>query len=169
MTCEELALAKGLFVSGLGLEKVFFADRRPGAADGPLLTAERAPNGRGVLEAGFAPRLPTAEEIAAADVLLVFGPYLAEHFGEEALAAVWAGVRSKFLFSSHTGPLDKLADIVFPVAVPAERSGTYINIDGTRQTFAPAVAPAAGVAAEGAVLARLADLLALDPGGGDAR
>lgn len=169
LTCEELALAKRLFVAGLGLSKVYFADRKPGSADGLLLTAERLPNGRGVLEAGFAPRLPALDEIAAADVLLVFGPYLSEHFSEEALARAWAGIPSKFLFSAHEGPLDRLADIVFPVAVPAEKSGTYINVDGTRQTFAQAVKPAAGVAAESAILAGLANLLALDAGGGDAR
>ena len=169
LTCEELALAKRLFVAGLGLSKVYFADRKPGSADGLLLTAERLPNGRGVLEAGFAPRLPALDEIAAADVLLVFGPYLSEHLAEEALAKAWAGIPSKFLFSAHEGPLDRLADIVFPVAVPAEKSGTYINVDGTRQTFAQAVKPAAGVAAESAILAGLANLLALDAGGGDAR
>jgi NADH dehydrogenase/NADH:ubiquinone oxidoreductase subunit G len=169
LTCEELALAKGLFVAGLGLSKVYFADRTPGSADGLLLTAERLPNGRGVLEAGFTPRLPALGEIAAADVLLVFGTYLSEHFAEEALARAWAGIRSKFLFSAHAGSLDRLADIVFPVAVPAERSGTYINVDGTRQTFAQAVKPVAGVAAESAILAGLANSLAPDAGGGDAR
>ncbi|NTU51508.1 MAG: hypothetical protein HGA94_03610, partial [Candidatus Aminicenantes bacterium] len=60
-------------------------------------------------------------------------------------------------------------DIVFPVAVPAEKSGTYINVDGTRQTFAQAVEPGAGVAAESAILAGLANSLAPDAGGGDAR
>jgi NADH-quinone oxidoreductase subunit G len=169
LTCEELALAKGLFVSGLGLSKVYFADRKPGSADGLLLTAERLPNGRGVLDAGFRPRLPVLGEIAAADVLLVFGPYLSEHFAEEALAKAWAGIPSKYLFSAHAGPLDRLADIVFPVAVPAEKSGSYINIEGTRQTFAQAVKPAAGVAVEGAILACLANSLALNIGGGDAR
>lgn len=169
LTCEELALARGLFVAGLGLSKVYFADRKPGSADGLLLTAERLPNARGVLEAGFEPRLPALEEVAAARVLLVFGPYLSEHFAGEALAKAWAGVGSKFLFSAHAGPLDRLADIVFPVAVTAEKSGTYINIEGTRQTFAQAVEPIPGVAAESDVLAGLARLLALDAGGGDAR
>ena len=80
LTCEELALAKRLFVTGLGLGKVFFADRKPGAADGLLLTAERVPNARGVLEAGFSPRLPDLEELAGAEVLLVFGSALAATF-----------------------------------------------------------------------------------------
>lgn len=167
MTCEELARARALFVDGLGCRKVFFADRAPGAADGFLLTAERTPNLRGAVEAGFAPRLPDLEEIASAKALLVFGSRLAEHFAGTELARAWSGIPAKFLFAAHAGPLDVLADIAFPVAVPAEKSGTYVNIGGLRQAFAKAVEPLPGMPSEGAILGRLAQALGFDPGDAD--
>ena len=169
LTCEELALAKGLFVTGLGLRKTYFADRKPGLGDGLLLTAERVPNGKGVLDAGFRPELPVLDELAAAEVLLIFGPYLIEHFAEDAIARALAGIPSKFLFTAHAGPLDRMVDIVFPVAVPAEKSGTYINIDGLHQSFARAVYPLAGVVSEGAMLTCLASSLGLNLGDSDVR
>ena len=169
LTCEELLLAKGIFAESLGLRNIYFADPKPGAGDGFLLTEERAPNARGVLQAGFSRRLPDLEVLAAAEVLLVFGTHLLEHFSEEAVFRALAGIPSKFLFSAHAGPLDRSAEIVFPVAVPVEKSGTYVNIDGRRQSFARAVEPAPGVVPELEILARLANGLGLNRGEPDAR
>jgi NADH-quinone oxidoreductase subunit G len=168
LTCEELALARRL-VDALGLRRVFFADRKPGPADDLLLTAERMPNGRGVTEAGFAPRLPALDDLAAAEVILIFGPYLSDHFQAEALAKALAAVPSKYLFSAHTGPLDRLATLAFPVAHPAEKSGAYINIEGIRQAFDRAVKPCDGVVPEGDLLRCLAHSLGLDLGETDVR
>ncbi|MGB8957377.1 MAG: 2Fe-2S iron-sulfur cluster-binding protein [Candidatus Aminicenantales bacterium] len=169
LTCEELALAKGLFVTGLGLEKVFFADRKPGRADSLLLTAERVPNSRGVLEAGFQPRLPGLGELADAEVVLLFGPDLAAHFGEADISRALAPVPSKYLIAAHTGPLDGLVDTVLPAAVPAEKSGTYVNVDGLRQSFVCAVRPPAGVVPEGDILSCLGSSLGLNLGDADVR
>jgi NADH-quinone oxidoreductase subunit G len=170
MTCEELILASSVFVGGLGLDKIYIADPKAGAADAFLLTEERMPNSRGVLEAGFAPGLPDLGELAAAaEVLLVFGPHLIEHFPEEAIGAALAGIPAKFLFTSHRGVLDKLVDTVFPVSVTAEKSGTYVNIDGLRQTFGRAVEPPHGVVSEREILNCLANYLGLSVGGPDAR
>jgi NADH-quinone oxidoreductase subunit G len=169
LTCEELSLAHRLFVDGLGLTAIFFADRKPGAADAILMTAERVPNARGVLEAGFGPRLPRLEDLAAAEVLLIFGSGLAAHYDEGALSRSLAYGPSKFLFAAHAGPLDGLADIVVPVAVPAEKSGTYINIEGFRQSFGPALGRLPGTVDEGTILTYLANLLGLSVGAGDGR
>jgi NADH-quinone oxidoreductase subunit G len=168
LTCEELAAARSLFVKGLGLDRIYFADPKPGAGDGFLLTAERVPNSRGVVEAGFAPRLPGLHELAAASVALIFGTGLAAHFPEDALAGALAEIPSKYVFAAHAAPLDRLADIVFPVAVPAEKSGTYINIEGLRQTFAKAVEPSPGVVPEGRIFAGLARALGFEIGDTDA-
>ena len=168
LTCEELALAKKVFTDGLSLGKIFFADPKPGAADGLLLTEERMPNARGVLQSGFAPLLPDLDTLMAAEVLLVFGSHLLEHFSEEAVFRALAGIRSKFLFSAHASPLDRSAKIVFPVAVPAEKSGTYINIDGLRQSFGRAVEPPLGVTSELEILGCLASGLGLNRGEPDA-
>jgi NADH-quinone oxidoreductase subunit G len=168
LTCEELALAKRVFVDGLGLGKIIFADPKPGAADGFLLTEERVPNARGVLQSGFSPLLPDLDTLMAAEVLLVFGSHLLEHFSEEAVFRALAGIRSKFFFSAHASPLDRSAKIVFPVAVPAEKSGTYINIDGLRQSFGRAVEPPLGVTSELEILGCLANGLGLNRGEPDA-
>lgn len=169
LTCEELALAKALFATGLGLDRISFADPRPGPSDDLLLTAERAPNGRGVLEAGFAPRLPLLHELATSKVALIFGTGLAAHFPEEAVAGALAEIPFKVLFEAHAMPYDRLADLVIPVAVPAEKSGTYVNIDGLRQSFGRAVEPGPGIVPEGQILIALARRLGCDPGGSDGR
>jgi NADH-quinone oxidoreductase subunit G len=169
LTCEELALARRLFVDRLGLSNVFFADPPSGAADGPLLTAERVPNAGGVAEAGFRPRPPVLEAIAGASVLLVFGPDLARRFPAGALAEAFGAGPRRYLFSAHAGPLDGLFDRVVPVTVSYEKSGTYINIDGLRQSFPRALGPRPGAVAEGEVLSGLIRALETDPGADDAR
>ncbi len=165
LTCEELDLARRIFVDGLKIGGVFFADPEPGAADGFLLTAERVPNARGVREAGFTPRLPDLDRLSrSTDVLLLFGPHLSGRFPADALARAMAPIAARFVITSHAGALDGLADLVVPVAVPYERSGTYINIDGLRQTFAKAVEPARGIPSEYQVLVCLARGLGLNTG-----
>lgn len=169
LTCEELRAARRVFVGGLGLDRVFFADPPPGEADGLLLTPERVPNARGVAEAGFTARRPDLDALAGTEILVVFGRHLADDPEEDALAAALAGVPAKFLFASHHSRLDRLADFVVPVTVPAEKAGTYVNADGVRQTFARAVEPAPGIPSELDILARLAHGLALSLEDADAR
>ncbi len=169
LTLEELILARRIFVEGLGLERIFFADPKPGTADGSLLTEDRVPNARGVLEAGFTPRPPALRALAGVETLVAFGRHLSEHFPGDALAAAFVAIPAKFLFASHRSPLDRLADVVVPVAVPAEKSGTYINVDGVRQTFARALEPGPGIVSEGEALAGLAKRLGMSAGGPDAR
>ena len=169
LTSEELTLARRIFVDGLGLDRIFFADPKPGASDGPLLTSERAPNARSVLEAGLRPRPLDLEALAGVRALVVFGRYLTEHYAEDALAAAFGTVPAKFLFASHRSPLDRLADVVVPVAVPFEKSGTYVNVDGIRQAFVRALEPGPGIVAEGEALAGLAKRLGMNVGGPDVR
>ena len=169
LTCEELARARAIFEAGLGSRRISFADRRPGQADSLLLTAERTPNLRGAVEAGFDPRPPTLEELAAAKVLVIYGSDLTGHYDAGDLARAFAGGPAVFLFAAHSGPLDGLADLAIPVSVTAEKTGTYINVLGLRRSFTPASEPPAGVPSEGAVLDRLAQLLGLEPGGRDGR
>jgi NADH-quinone oxidoreductase subunit G len=164
LTCEELARAAALFVDGLGLRKVFFADRKPGVADGLLLTAERTPNLRGALEAGFSPRLPALDDLASAALVLIFGSRLAEHYAGPELERTLDAGPETYLFAAHGGPLAGLAGTAVPVFVPAEKSGTYINVEGLRQTFARAVEPSAVAASEGAILEGLAQALGLGIG-----
>jgi NADH-quinone oxidoreductase subunit G len=170
MTCEELLLARRLFVDGLGIGRVFFADPAPGASDGFLLTSERTPNLRGAREAGFSPRPPDLEALKKpADVLIVFGHHLAGLFSEEALAGALGNSRTKVLLAAKTGSLDRLFDVVVPLAVPAEKAGTFINIDGIRQSFDRGVDPLPGVPADSDILVLMANSLGLRSGETDAR
>jgi NADH-quinone oxidoreductase subunit G len=169
LTCEELAMAKALFVKGLGLDRISFADPEPGVGDDLLMTPERVPNGRGVLAAGFTPHWPGLHELASAKVALIFGNGLAAHFPEDVLAGALAEIPLKYVFSPHAAPLDRLADLVVPAAVPAEKSGSYINVDGLRQTFGRAVEPLPGVVPEGRIFVALARALGVDLGEADGR
>jgi NADH-quinone oxidoreductase subunit G len=169
LTCEELALARAVFVDGLGIRKIFFADPPPAAGDGLLLTAERVPNARGAGEAGFSPSPWDLDRIAGSEVLLVFGPGLAEIGSEDVLGRVLAGIPKKYVFTTRADRLNGLFDLAVPVRVTAEKSGTYINCSGLRQAFAPAIEPPAGVMSEGEILAGLARGLGLNLGEADAR
>jgi NADH-quinone oxidoreductase subunit G len=169
LTCEELALARAVFVDGSGIRKVFFADPLPGAGDDLLMTAERVPNTRGAAEAGFSPGPCDLAGIAGSHVLLVFGPDLAGLGPEDDVSRALAAIPKKYLFTTHAGRLNGLFDLAIPVQVPAERSGTYINVAGLRQTFGRAVEPLTGVISEGEVLAGLARGLGLYVGDADGR
>jgi NADH-quinone oxidoreductase subunit G len=170
MTCEELLLARRLFVDGLGVGRVFFADPASAASDGFLLTSERTPNLRGAREAGFSPRPPDLEALQKpADVLIVFGHHLAGLFSAEALAGAFGNSRTKVLLAAKTGSLDRLFDVVVPIAVPAEKAGTFINVDGIRQSFDRGVDPLPGVPAEGDILVLMANSLGQRSGETDAR
>jgi NADH-quinone oxidoreductase subunit G len=157
LTNEELAACRTLFRETLGIRNIFFADPKPGEADGYLLTAERAPNRRGAAALGFWPTLPDPEALSAStDLLIVFGPYLLDHITAERAAAFLGNVKRKYLFTAHASGLDPLADIVLPTALPAEKSGSYTNIDGITQSFECALPAPRGCLPEGEILARLA-------------
>jgi NADH-quinone oxidoreductase subunit G len=157
LTNEELGICRKLFSDGLGVGKIFFADPKPGQADGILLTEDKAPNGRGALAVGFTLALPDLEELSrSADVLLVFGPHLLEHFSQEEAASAFDKIGRKYLLAAHRSGLDALADIVLPTAVPAEKSGSFTNVNGLTQSFERAVRPPRGCRSEGEILTRLA-------------
>jgi len=157
LTNEELAACRKLFVDALGVQRIFFADPKPGEGDGYLLTADRAPNGRGVAALGYSPKAPELAGLAGStDVLILFGPYLMDHFTADKAAAALGRVKRKYLFTAHASELDSLVDVVLPTALPAEKKGSFTNVDGIRQSFECAVAPLRGSLTEGEILTRLA-------------
>ncbi len=165
LTNEELEACRRLFVGFLGAGQVFFADPKPGPADGFLLTADRAPNGRGADALGFTRKLPVPAELSrSADLLLIFGTHLLGHFGAEEMAAALRGIGRTYLFSAHLSGLDGLVDVVLPTVLPEEKRGSFTNIDGLTQSFEPAVRPPLGPLAEREVLARLAGELGAELG-----
>ena len=165
LTNEELAACRKLFVDALGIQKIFLADPKPGQGDGYLLTADRAPNVRGAAALGYSPGLPDLDGFAGSiDMLVLFGPYLLDHIGAEKAAAALGGIKRKYLFTAYASRLDPIADIALPTALPAEKTGSFTNVDGITQSFECAVAAAKGCLAEGEILARLAAGLGVTPG-----
>jgi NADH-quinone oxidoreductase subunit G len=163
LTNEELFLADRIFRRRLGLRNVFVVDPPAGKADGLLLTAERTPNRRGAKEIGLplaAPDLPALAENA--DLLLIFGHFLASTVAAADLKAAFEKIGAKYLWASHASPLDALVDMVIPTPVIAEKSGTVTNVDGRVQGLSPALDFCAGGLPEWQALVDLAKALKVD-------
>ena len=153
---EELALVRRAFSGAVAGRNYWFADPLPGRADGLLLTAERTPNRRGALDLGFELRAPDLREIAkSADLILIFGTALLEHFPEDIVREALAGIQAKFLFTAHAGALDRSVDVILPTALMGERSGSVTNIDGKVQSFHPVWNPPGDARPAGDILADL--------------
>lgn len=164
LTNEELEICRKLFVEALGVRSVFFADPRPGQADGYLLTVERAPNGRGAAALGFTPELPGLDRLSGStDLLLIFGPYLSEYFTPEETARSLKKIGRRYLLAAHRSGLDHVADVILPTVLPAEKKGSFTNVGGVTQSFERAMRPPGGCRPEGEILARLASELGVKP------
>jgi NADH-quinone oxidoreductase subunit G len=139
LTNEELFLAKRLFQTNLGVDRIFLANPPPGQADGFLLTADRTPNRRGWEKLGLAAPAAAPAGLSGLDLLLIFGHHLAASFSPADLKNCLDEVETKVLFASHKSSLDGLVDFVVPVPVIAEKSGSLTNLDGRVQAFHPAL------------------------------
>ncbi|NUP98507.1 MAG: molybdopterin-dependent oxidoreductase [Armatimonadetes bacterium] len=67
---------------------------------------------------------------------------------------------SVVLQASHLGPLTEYADVVLPSLTWSERGGSWVNVAGLVQSFAPVTSPPAGVLSDEQVLARVRARLA---------
>jgi NADH-quinone oxidoreductase subunit G len=165
LTNEELDLARRVFVEKLGVGRVSLADPPAAESDGLLLTADRTPNRRGASERGFAAGPPELDELAAGtDLLIVFGPHLTGLFPPELVRAAWEKIGFKVLMSARACGLEPLADLVLPAALPAEKGGTFTNVNGLSQSFGPVLEAPGRALSEREVLERLADRLGVRRG-----
>jgi NADH-quinone oxidoreductase subunit G len=139
LTNEELYLIKKIFRDDLNVIRLFIVDPKPGEGDATLLRPDRAPNRRGAAELGFDLAMPSLEALGReTDVLILFGPHLAAHFGGDELRAAFDKIALKVLVTSHLAGLESLADCVLASATPAEKEGSFTNADGRIQRFAAA-------------------------------
>jgi len=136
LTNEDLYLVRKIFRDDLKISRLFIVDPKPGESDGMLLLPDRAPNRRGAAELGFDLAPPSLEALTReTDVLILFGPHLAAHFGLEELRTAFDKIAFKILVTSHLSGLESLADVVLASATPAEKEGSFTNADGRVQRF----------------------------------
>ncbi len=139
---EEIFLIRKIFCQDLGVEKIFFVDPHQGEADDFLLTAERSPNQKGAqeLDIEFKP-LDLEALVDSTDFLIVFGPFLQEHFSMAEIKEVLDQIETKLLFTPHASELNSLFDIVLPTAYIAEKQGSLTNLEGKIQHFRAVLDP----------------------------
>lgn len=145
LTQEEGTLALEL-AKVLDAELGFVSPPENDLKDEVLHTGDPCPNRRGLTELGIAPFTveETLEKLGAATCALLIGEKSRDLLGEEALAALPADLR---LISFDTTLLDVPATSV-AIGIPncAERSGTWLNVDGIRRVLTPAKPAPAGTA-----------------------
>ncbi|MHB8054188.1 MAG: hypothetical protein ACYDH3_02940, partial [Candidatus Aminicenantales bacterium] len=118
------------------------ADPPDRGGDDFLRTAERIPNRRGAAASGITLRPFDPEELRSkTDVLIVFTGIRGDLTALDRARPAWEDVGTKVLVTPVLTDLDPRFDFIFPCAIPYEKSGSYINIDGRRLEFA-AVRPA---------------------------
>ncbi len=133
-----------------------------GRADDLLIKAEKAANGVGARALGFEDAAAVCEQIRAGAVtgLIVLGH---DALGPGYLGGIDALARldTVIALDSHASDLQRVAHVLFPTRVAAEKHGTLTNHAGRVQKVEPAVEPAFDARSEGEVLAALGKALGL--------
>jgi NADH-quinone oxidoreductase subunit G len=133
-----------------------------GRADALLIKAEKAANAAGARALGFGDPAAVLDRIrgGGARVLIALGhDVLAAAPGTD--LALFERLDSLILLDTHHSPLERVAQVVLPARVAAEKLGTLTNHAGRVQRVEPAVEPAHLALAEGDALCRLARALGL--------
>jgi NADH-quinone oxidoreductase subunit G len=135
---------------------------RRGRSDALLIKAEKAANAAGARALGFGEPGPVLDRIrgGGARVLLALGhDVLDPAFGAD--EALFRSLDTLILLDTHRSALERVAHVVLPARVAAEKLGTLTNHAGRVQKVEPAVEPAHLALAEGEALVRLARALGL--------
>jgi NADH-quinone oxidoreductase subunit G len=142
----------------------FYVSGRPlGRSDDILMSADKNPNTRGVMQmASTTPPRPIAELLQAIDAgtyqyVIALGSEL-EVDAAEAREAL-SRLRGVVTIAAHDGPLVKAAHIALPSCAWAEVDGTYVNKDGLAQRSERALSPLGDARPGWELVARLARAL----------
>ncbi|MBN2338281.1 MAG: molybdopterin-dependent oxidoreductase [Acidobacteria bacterium] len=165
MSNEELFLARRLFRDRLGIDRI--AGRAPAAAgasgDDFLIRADKNPNTRGMdllfPDAGDCRDLVESCAGGRIRYLHIFRHDLSRWYDPGRLAEALREVDCVVFEGSWDSPTARLADVVLPAAVYAEKEGTFVNFQGRVQRFYPAVPPPGAALTDLDILARLAAAL----------
>jgi predicted molibdopterin-dependent oxidoreductase YjgC len=131
-----------------------------GREDGLLIKAEKAANAEGARRMGFGDARAVLGRVrqGALEALLVLG-HDALASGALGSAEELEGLQTLVLLDSHQSALQRVAHVVLPVRVAAEKQGTFTNAAGIVQGVEPAVEPAFEAWSEAELLWRLGTLL----------
>jgi NADH-quinone oxidoreductase subunit G len=133
-----------------------------GAADALLIKAEKAANAAGARALGFGDAASVVDRIRGGGVegLIVLGHDLldARYLGG---VDELARLDTLIAIDSHVSELERVAHVLLPSRVAAEKWGTLTNHAGRVQRVRPAVEPAFEAFAEGELLTRLGAALGL--------
>jgi len=149
LTNEEFFLARKIFTLDLELEKVFFTELDTGEKDDLLLTADRTPNKKGAEEIGFEINQIEKQKLFDETELLIV--FWSSPFGLGSITELLpelSKVRTKILFTPFKRKWNDAFDLVIPTLVPAEKGGSFTNIDGKVQHFDPVLSPPGEARAE---------------------
>ena len=106
------------------------------------------------------------DEQRSIDALLVAGLEVADHARAEDLRRAIAAVPFVVALSAHHNEVTEAADVVFPVAVVAEKAGSFTDWEGRNKPFSAAIHGAQSIS-DGRVLAMVADVMDVPFGAGD--
>ena len=106
------------------------------------------------------------EEARLVDALLVAGVEVADHERADDLRRALSNIPFLVALSTHHNDVSEVADVVFPVAVVAEKAGSFTDWEGRTKPFSAAIHGAQSVA-DGRVLAMIADAMDVAFGSGD--
>ena len=130
-----------------------------------LPTGGRA--GQSLVDAILGDATPTErEEARLVDALLVAGVEVADHERADDLRRALSNIPFLVALSTHHNDVSEVADVVFPVAVVAEKAGSFTDWEGRTKPFSAAIHGAQSVA-DGRVLAMIADAMDVAFGSGD--
>jgi NADH-quinone oxidoreductase subunit G len=149
------------FLDALGTETAGVAVVQ-GPADALLVKADKAANAAGARALGFGDARAVLDRLRSGgvDALIAMGHDVldAQYLGGVELLTK---LDTLIVLDTHRSALESVAHVVFPVRVAAEKQGTLTNHAGLVQAVRPAVEPAWEALAEGEVLTRLGQALAL--------
>lgn len=132
--------------------------------DGVLRRQDKFPNSRGAALLGLVPEAGGIELAAAGDqafklVYLLGADRLARSDRLPLLRGILERAETVIAHAAHRVELVELVDLVLPVAMSAEKRGTFVNHGGRVQRIDPAVEPPGEAEPDGTVLAYVAEKL----------
>ncbi|HEY5658151.1 MAG TPA: 2Fe-2S iron-sulfur cluster-binding protein, partial [Myxococcota bacterium] len=150
------------FLDALGVEAACVPVER-GHSDALLIKEEKAANATGARALGFGAPEPVMDRIRSGgiDAVIALGHDLLSPQLLDGASAL-EGADTVILLDSHVSELARVAHVLFPTRVAAEKHGTLTNFAGRVQRVRPAVEPSWTAVSEGEILARLGAALGLD-------